>query len=463
MSEQALDLRRSVQIVRRHKVLIGTVTALGLLVGAAYSVHEPAMLTSTAVVVLPQSVQSAGVTGVIPSPGQDSYMATQIVIATSDPVLSGALPHISPAVSLQRLHSEIEVTSPTSGILSIGASARTAAQAEAAANAVASSYIAYVGSASSPVGFVLAHTLNAATSATGTAPIIHQLTYALLGAVLAALIGVVVALAISRNDRRLLARDEIANSVGIPVLASFPVSHPADAAGWTKLLEDYEPGALPALHMRQALQQLEMAGAGVNGRKGTGSSLAVLSLSTDPGAIALGPQLAVFAASQGIPTTLVIGPQQDLTVTAALRTACTVPPPASSKRPIHLRVTVSDGRHVNRPSDAALTVVVAVIDGRTPRVADTIRTTATALGVSAGVATAEQLARVVTSAAADGREIAGILVADPEPTDRTSGRIPRAVRIGTVQTAHTPDGHSYGDQKAYDLDEDANIYRQNRW
>ena len=44
-----------------------------------------------------------------------------------------------------------------------------------------------------------------------------------------------------------------------------------------------------------------------------GFSLAVLSLSSDPGPLALGPQLAVFAASLGIPTTLVIGPQQDAT------------------------------------------------------------------------------------------------------------------------------------------------------
>ena len=45
-------------------------------------------------------------------------------------------------------------------------------------------------------------------------------------------------------------------------------------------------------------------------------SLAVLSLSSDPDALALGPQLAVFAAAQGIPTSLVIGPQQDAAATA---------------------------------------------------------------------------------------------------------------------------------------------------
>ena len=53
-----------------------------------------------------------------------------------------------------------------------------------------------------------------------------------------------------------------------------------------------------------------------------------------------------------------------------------------------------------------------------------MRTTATVLGISAGATNAKQLARTASSLAADGREIAGILVADPEPADRTVGRIP---------------------------------------
>jgi hypothetical protein len=100
-----------------------------------------------------------------------------------------------------------------------------------------------------------------------------------------------------------------------------------------------------------------------------------------------------------------------------------MPPLASSK----LRVSVADG-DVDVPPDAALTVVVAVVDSRSPRVPYMTRTTATVLGVSAGAATAEQLARVAVSAAADDREIAGILVADPEPTDRTTGRITQLPR-----------------------------------
>ncbi len=57
-----------------------------------------------------------------------------------------------------------------------------------------------------------------------------------------------------------------------------------------------------------------------------------------------------------------------------------------------------------------------------------MRTTATLLGVSASAATAEQLARVAVSADDDGHEISGILVADPEPTDHTTGRIPQLSR-----------------------------------
>jgi hypothetical protein len=142
----------------------------------------------------------------------------------------------------------------------------------------------------------------------------------------------------------------------------------------------------------------------------------------------LGPQLAVFAASQGIPTALVIGPQQDAKVTATLRTACAAPP-TSSERPGHLQLIVSDsGTEV--PRDVTLAVLVAVVDGRNPQVPATMRTTATLLGVSAGAATADQLARVAISAVSDGREITGILVADPDSDDATTGRLPQLVRRG---------------------------------
>ena len=422
MSQQVLDLRRSVQVVRRHRVLVGIVIALGLLIGGAYATLNPPMLTSTALVVLPRSVPS---------------MATQVVVAQSDPVLSAARTRISPAVSLVTLRDEVQVRSLTSYVISVTARSRSGAQAQAVANAVAQSYIADVSSARSPVGHVSAQILEPATPATGSTPVKALIVTGLIGALAGALIGVILSLALSRKDRRLRSRDEIADSLGIPVLASLPVAHPSDAAGWTRLLEDYKPGVVHAWRLRKALQQLALLDGAVssaafgNGNDGGGSSLAVLSLSSDPGALALGPQLAVFAASLGIPTVLLVDKHQDSAGMAALRTACAVPQQAESKRPDHLQVVVSgdgDGDGDEAKAHAALVVVVTVIDGGAPQAPDIMQTTASLLGVSAGVVTAEQLARVAVTAASSGLDIGGILVADPEPTDRTTGRVPNLVR-----------------------------------
>jgi len=445
MSQQALDLRKSLQIIRRHKRLMRVAVALGILAGVTYVVVKPAMLTSTALIALPptgsvEAVTTAGAT--------DPFTATQEIVAGSYPVLSNALPEARPAMSFNELRHNVQVASPGPDIISVTAKGGNAAAAEATANAVADSYVRYVSSSQSAVGRIYAELLQSAGSATGSSPLKRAIVYALLGGLAGALIGAIAALVIGRNDRRLRVRDEIAKSIGIPVIASVPVAHPPAAAGWTKLFEDYKPTAVHSWQLRTALQQLGMARSGFgrpvydgngsslydDGRAfmydgdGGRSSLMVLSLSSDSGALALGPQLAVFAASQKIPTSLVIGPQQDAAATATLRTACAAPLSEASTGHGLLRVTAYDEGGVDMQPDTALVIVVAVVDGRAPKMPDTTRTNATVIGVSAGAATAEQLAAAAVAAAADGREITGILVADPEPTDQTTGRIPHPAR-----------------------------------
>jgi len=440
VSQKALDLRRSMQIARRRKVLIGIIVALGILGGSAYAVVKPAMFTSTALIALtpPVSVQPTTTTS-----GTDPYTATQEVVAGSNEVLLDALPDVRPAMSLMELRLDVQVASPATDIISVSAQGKDAADAEATANAVADSYILYVSSPHSAVGRVQAQMLESATNATRPTPIERTIIFALLGSVAGALIGIIVALAIGRNDRRLRSRDEIANSLGIPVLASVPVAHPSGAAGWVRLFENYNPTAVHAWQLRTALQRLGMTGSGfgltADDRNGSSSywdgrasmdeggrfSLTVLSLASDAGALALGPQLAAFAASQNIPTSLVVGPQQDAAATAILRTACAAPPSEASMRHGLLRVTAHDEGSVGMHPDTALVIVVAAVDGRAPKLPPyPIRTNAMVIGVSAGAATAEQLARAAVAATADGQEITGILVADPEPTDQTTGRIP---------------------------------------
>ena len=417
MSGQATGPRRSARIVWRHKMLVGMLAVLGLLVGVSFAVLKPPMVASKALVALPHSTSS---------------MATQVVIVTSNPVLSGALPEISPKMSLAELRSVVQARSVTSYILSISATGATAAQAANTANAVAHSYIDYVGSANIPVAHVTANMFEPATAAAGSGTVKHFLLYGLLGLLIGALIGIITALAISRTDRRLRERDEIANAIGVPVLASVPVDHPADAAGWTRLLEDYEAGPLQAWYLRNVLERAGVIDVMSNGRKQDTFTLAVVSLSSDPGAVALGPQLAVFAASLEIPTTLLVGPQQDVSPVATLRTVCAAPPPPASKRPEHLHIAVSDADDADSQPRAALTIVVTVVDSENPQLADAVSPTATVLGVSAGAATAEQVARAASSAAAGGHDVVGILVADPESTDTTTGRFPSVIQVGPV-------------------------------
>lgn len=423
MSQQGVDLRRSVQILWRHKILVGVVVVLGILAGAAYAKVYPPKLTSTALVVLPQNAQSSQAAA---AGGIDSYTATQEVIATSTPVLTGALPHVRPPVSLTELRREIQVGSLTSYVISISAQGTVAADAEATANAVANSYIGYIGSKGSPVGPpVPAKLLQPAISAVGLAPLEVLIIDAVIGAIAGALIGAILALTLNRTDRRLRERDEIANSIGIPVLASVPVAHPSDAPAWTRLLDDYQPGVRHALQLQKVLHHLATAAADTDYGDNSGRpSVTILSLSSDRGALALGPQLAAFAASQGIPTVLFLGPQQDPDATATLRIACA--DAARSNRSGLLEAIVSE--HASEPPDIALTVVIVAVDGRSPRIPDTMQTSTTLLGVSSGAATAEQLARVAVNADNEGREVTGILVADPEPGDPTTGRIPQLSR-----------------------------------
>jgi capsular polysaccharide biosynthesis protein len=393
MSQQPLDLRRSLQIVRRHWVLVGIIAVLGLLAGAGYAVLRPPMLTGQALVVLSPTVKDT---------------RTQVMIAESDPVLADALRRLDPGMSPQALRTRIQVTSPAYNLIAISAQGKTAAQAERAANAVARSYVGYLGSGMLPGRVEKAQVLQPVTEAraAGSVPA-RLLMTAGLGALAGALIGVIAALAVSRSDRRLRERDEIAESIGVPVLASVSVDHPSDTASWKKLL----------LGLDLALADGDLCS----------PSLSVLSLSHDRKALALGPQLAVFAASLGIPTALVLGPQQDTAAAGTLRAAGrTLPVPSERLR--NLRVITSDQDDTGRLPDAGLAVVVAVVDGKAPRFTGMTRTTATVLGVSAGSVTADQLARIAAGAAANGHHIAGILVADPDPADHTTGRLPVLAR-----------------------------------
>jgi capsular polysaccharide biosynthesis protein len=169
---------------RRHTILLGVFVLLGLLAGAGYAALKPPMLTSTALVALPPSTRD---------------MATQAVIVGSNPVLAQALESIHPAVPLPALRGRIQAKSVTSSILSVTARGTTAAEAEGAANAVATSYVAYVGNSRRAAGTVQAHVLERATGTTGPSLTGNLLLMGAIGAVVGLLIGAIVALTVGRG------------------------------------------------------------------------------------------------------------------------------------------------------------------------------------------------------------------------------------------------------------------------
>lgn len=426
MSHEALDLQRSFRIVRRHFKLFGTFVILGLLIGAAYAVVKPPARTSTALVVLPQ-VTGQAATAQGSTAAEANVIDTQLVVAVSDPVLSGALPHVSPAMSLRALRSKVGASNQAGSVIAISASSSTSAQAEAMANAVANSYMAYVNGPQSPVGHMDARLLEPAATATRPSLLEWMAIDGVLGALAGVLVGYIVTLAVGRRERRLAEREPIANSIGIPVIGSFPVAHPSDAAGWTKLLEEYSPDAVDAQRMRATLDKLGLTDKAQGDGDGAASSVSVLSFASDPAALALGPQLASFAASQGIPAALVIGSRQDTKAVAALRSAGAASPVPEGRRRLYVVVS-GDGDgdgDVAVPSAARLVVVVAVVDAHAPRMPESVRTDATVLALSAGVATAGQLVQVASAAAVADQALVGILIANPVAGDQTTGRNPR--------------------------------------
>ena len=92
MSEQALDLRRSLQVVRRHRIQVGAIALVGLLAGAGYAAAHPPPYRSETLVLIAES-GSAAAQATTPS-GVSSQIATNSLgIAAVGTVLFDSLGH----------------------------------------------------------------------------------------------------------------------------------------------------------------------------------------------------------------------------------------------------------------------------------------------------------------------------------------------------------------------------------
>lgn len=264
------------------------------------------------------------------------------------------------------------------------------------------------------------------------------LLYLPIGLVVPLLIAGVSVLIHARRDPRVRTQDRIADAVDSGVIAGIRTNPQRSMAQWSTMLVGYETTPVEEWALRRALRALatleprgpvRLADARVDPGIEHPRSILVVALAGDSAALAVGPQLAAFTASRGIVTRLVasVGDQYAPTLWAA----CAADR-GSEIRPF-LMVDTYFGRDeadggarrmavAEQDFPADLTVVLAVVDPEKPVLNGTLSTSTTVLSVSPGAATTVQLARVAVAVDDVGGRVDGIVVADPDPSDRTTGR-----------------------------------------
>ena len=333
---------------------------------------------------------------------------------------------------------------------------------------------------------VMPDIIQPAAPATGPSQIRRLLTWAVAGALLAAAGTALVLVIRRRRDPRLRARDDLADAVGSSLLAVVRSHSQRSVAGWLSLFETYEAPAEEEWAFRQLLRALAVPSDSrdpartdtirTSGRVEHPRSMTVVALSGDQRAVAVAPQLAVFAASLGITTRFIVATRHDSV--ASLSAACTTdrglklrtglvleaggsegatPAQDASPRPMgdaltrplngrgakesRLQEAPGDSSVVHPPRGTAgvaqptnephemptprsvdLTIVFTVADRREPTLQGVPASAVTTLAISPGVGTREELARLAVAVDDAGRRIDGVVVADPDPSDRTTGR-----------------------------------------
>lgn len=147
MPEQPLNLRFALRAISRQRLILGTVVAIGVLAGIGYGIERPPLPSASALVLLPSNNPSNQSASGAPT---GSTNATQVIIATSTPVLTAAGQAVSPPIGPRTLKHFVTVTALSQDVLQVVVHYPKARDAIRLANAVASSYVYFVTKAPTP-------------------------------------------------------------------------------------------------------------------------------------------------------------------------------------------------------------------------------------------------------------------------------------------------------------------------
>jgi capsular polysaccharide biosynthesis protein len=242
----------------------------------------------------------------------------------------------------------------------------------------------------------------------------------LVGTLGGLLVGLLVLSLVHRDDRHLYLRDDIAEATGAPVLLSLSSPRTTSPHQWVHLFTRAQPSPADQWNTRRMLRQLDP-----DDRPGT---IVVLTFSDDGRGCTAGPQIAVLAASQGIPARLSVsrGPRDANVV--ELRRAIKRITVLGDDLPQNLSLD-ADGD----PSPAdRLTIHFCSVERAAPHLLSPNSQATVLLAVSAGSSTAVDLARLALTASDAGMPIRGVILISPDPGDQTTG-----IATGGQPTAST--------------------------
>jgi len=267
-----------------------------------------------------------------------------------------------------------------------------------------------------------------------------------IGLLIGLLVGLVVAFVKGRKDTRLRRRDDIAKATGVPVIASVSTIRPNRSDDLLGVLEHFEPSVSDKASLRRLMDEMSVPRHFVhneprvsqNGSSAHSEGVDVWAfvLEGDDKAVAAATGFPAFAASLGVPVALVVGGTNPSTHQLAIACAARDPLDPGASRPNLLTYASVPG---SPPQGVSLTVTLEVVNPLTLDVADieapipsVDRVSTSILVVSSGFARSDELEVVSLAAEHHGRPLAGIIVADPEPSDKTAGQqLNRVVGIAT--------------------------------
>jgi capsular polysaccharide biosynthesis protein len=493
VNEQPLNLHASLQEIWRHRMLFILVAALCGLSGIIYGVLKPTNQTAVALVLLPPGTASnaaatgnSGVTGNSGASGNDIH--TDAVIANSTPVLAAAGAKMSPPLGAAGVRNLVTVQPLSGQVLQIQVRAPVSGYAVQLSNAVASSYVDYVGqlqASSAGLGLAdlkkestnLTHQINnlqtqintvfaritseaaasrageqdaalvdslqseqsqvslqlntvasqiasaqVAKNSTGNTTRILQrgaaepvsrdtlpLEAGLIGIAIGLLGTLIFVLLRLQRGQRLRLRDEIARAAGAPVIASLDAPSCTMPSAWRDFLNS-PPRATNEWALRHVLHSLRTSG----GQR-LPQRIRVISFAGDSPALTTGPRLALHSAASGTRTALLpddlleIGESSLVSLWAAFTGA----DPAGRGLPL----TVGQNHDGDDPPQLLVSIVIFDGTSAIPSSPDTVNL----LSLSSNFVTADELAQLALKAVDGGSALDGIVVANPEPADKTSG------------------------------------------